>query len=318
MRVFVTGGSGFVGKRLVARLVQEGHSVLALSRSISTDSMLEEFGCTPVRGDLSDISQWEMALLHVDAVIHCAAPVEFWGAWSKFSSGIVDATKTLVAAAAKRGVKRFIHLSSESVLQASQSLVDIDESFAYPQVTSSFYGEAKKQAEEFLLNCTLPLEIIVLRPPFIWGSSCPSLELISQQVKARQFIWIDKGTHPFEAVHVDNLVEAIQCSLSRGKDRNVYFITDQEQTTVRGFFEPLFAHLNLPKIKHSLPSIILRPVATVLESIWRFLSLKTPPPLTRFTLDFVAQPRRYSAIKSRDELGYKPLLSRKQGMMLIT
>jgi uncharacterized protein YbjT (DUF2867 family) len=81
MRVFVTGGSGFVGGHVVERLVRDGHEVVALARSDAAVRAVEALGARAARGDLGAIP--EGALQGVDAVVHCAARAEDWGkrAW---------------------------------------------------------------------------------------------------------------------------------------------------------------------------------------------------------------------------------------------
>jgi nucleoside-diphosphate-sugar epimerase len=117
MKIFVTGGSGFVGKRLIRRLVREQHEVSALARSGSSTSLLEQLGARVIRGTLDDIDEWEAQLEGHDVVIHLAAPSEFWGPWELFYDGITRATKNLLAAAARMNVKRFILVGSEATLQ---------------------------------------------------------------------------------------------------------------------------------------------------------------------------------------------------------
>lgn len=104
MNLFVTGGSGFLGKQLLIRLGKTEHKVAALARSSTSSKIIEDLGATPVKGDLNDIQKWKHHLNGLDALIHCAAPVEFWGPWKKFEHDIVDATVDLVEAAAKQGV----------------------------------------------------------------------------------------------------------------------------------------------------------------------------------------------------------------------
>lgn len=314
MNIFVTGGSGFVGRRLINRLVKDGHAVSALSRTEESDSALIGQGATPVRGDLNNISAWEKALSDVAVVVHCAAPVEFWGPWQKFQLGIVAATRNLVAAAANQHVKRFVHLSSESVLQDDErSLEDIDEAFPFPEKPNSFYGLAKQMAERDLSTSSAPIEIIILRPTFVWGPESPALQQITQHAKAGGFIWVDGGKHPFEAVHVDNLVEAIVAALTRGKDRNVYFVTDGEHSTIREFFSEFFQSVGVPLPRRSLPLQLLKPASAFIEWIWSRFSIARKPPLTRFDLSFVSLPRRYILDKARIDLAYVPQISRAIG-----
>lgn len=313
MNIFVTGGSGFLGKQLLARLRETNHKVLALARSSISARVVEELGATPVIGDLSNIENWKDHLNDVNVVIHCAAPVEFWGPWEKFEEEILSATSNLAVAAAGHGVRRFIYISSESVLQDKEPLLDIDEGHPFPAEPNSYYGKAKMLAEKRLQTTSLPMDIVILRPTFIWGIGSPAFESIKAKATSGQFVWIDQGRNEFEAVHVDNVVAAILSALSNGKNKEVYFITDQERCTVREFFDELFQSMGIAAPARSLPGSIAKLAATTVECLWRAAKLKSNPPLSKFELSFVAMPRRYSPSKAQNELKYCPVISRKSG-----
>lgn len=90
MKIFVTGGSGFVGQHLVRRLSGEGHAVLALARSANAAGLIRAAPGEAVLGDLADLTpggaapRWTSVLNGCDAVIHAAARMEFWGRYRAF------------------------------------------------------------------------------------------------------------------------------------------------------------------------------------------------------------------------------------------
>lgn len=313
MNIFLTGASGFLGKSVLKKLISENHTVLALSRTPESDKLILSSGGIAVRGDLYKIKEFEVLLKDIDVVVHCAAPVEFWGPWEKFENGIVVSTSQLAEACAKKGVRRFIHVSSESVLQDKDSLLDIDETHPYPKEPNSFYGKAKKLAEQFLLSSTFPMEVIVIRPTFIWGPGANALKTIGDKVRSGEFMWIDHGRASFEAVHVENVAEIIHLALTKGKDRSIYFVTDEAPSNVKDFFTSIFQDLGLPRTNKSMPGWVASFAANIIESIWNILRLKSIPPLTRFDLAFVKMPRRYNITKSKVDLGYKPVVTREKG-----
>jgi nucleoside-diphosphate-sugar epimerase len=313
MHIFVTGGSGFVGKRLVARLTREGHHVKALSRSESSDRVLRERGAEPVRGSLEDVSSWESALQGAAAVVHTASPLATWGPWSLFERSIVDATRDLARASIRQNVRRLVYLSSESVLQDRAPLLDVDESFPPARSPNSFYGRAKKLAEGQLAGLASEIEAIVLRPTFIWGEDAPAFATVLAKVADGTFAWIDGGRAAFEAVHVDNVVEAVVDALTRGRPGEAYLIADGEASTFRAFWERVFAAHGVQAPRASVPGWVARPAAAALEATWRLVGAEKAPPLTRFEVAFAAMPRRYSIRKSRAELGFDTVVSRDEG-----
>jgi nucleoside-diphosphate-sugar epimerase len=84
MRVFVTGGSGFIGGALVRRLCRDGHEVRALARSGRAEAQVAAAGAVPVAGDVVDQGPWQEEMRACDAVVHAAAKVADWGAKAEF------------------------------------------------------------------------------------------------------------------------------------------------------------------------------------------------------------------------------------------
>jgi nucleoside-diphosphate-sugar epimerase len=84
MAAFVTGGSGFIGGRLVERLVSEGTAVRALVRSEAAAERVRELGGEPVRGDLGEPASIAAGAQGCDVAFHLAAHLGEWGAWEEF------------------------------------------------------------------------------------------------------------------------------------------------------------------------------------------------------------------------------------------
>lgn len=308
MKIFVTGASGFLGRPLVRHLLRQGHTVGAIYRSESSRAALRDLGVQhQVAGSLGDIARWQQQLAGYDVVIHAAAPIELWGPWALFQSQIVDATQKLLQAAQQQQVRRFVYISSESVWQDTQPLLDIDETLPPAATPNSSYGQAKKLAEQAIQQHSGTIERIILRPAFIWGPDCPALQELIDKARTGQFVWVDQGRAAFSAVHLDNLLPAIAAACQQGRDGGVYAIADAESYSVRSFFTPLLQQAGVALPHLSLPGWLLRPLASTLEQIWRRLRLAGKPPLTRFELAFVSQPRRYRLAAARRELGYRPL-----------
>lgn len=314
MKTFITGGSGFLGQRLIARLKQEGHEVTALSRSPKSDALLRALGATTVRGSLTDIDAWQDTLQGQEVVVHAASPIDVWGDWRDFERDIVQASLDLYRAAARQKVRRFIQISSESVLQGDGPLLDVGEAHPYPAEPNSLYGKAKMQVEQGLLSNIAGTECIILRPTFIWGQGGEQLNKVVDKVKSGQFMWIDHGDVTMEMVHVDNVVECVRLALTHGRSGQVYWVTDGRPMFAREFLGALLRARGVDAPDKSIPGSLARPVAAGVEAVWRLFGLKSVPPLSRFQLDFIALPRRYDLGKSQRELGYEPVRTFEQGL----
>ncbi|GAA3166304.1 NAD(P)-dependent oxidoreductase [Nonomuraea salmonea] len=230
MKVFVTGGSGFAGGVVVRRLIAEGHEVMALARSESSVQRVRAAGAEPVPGDLTDLGQdgspapsWVVKLREGDAVVHVAAHMEFWGPDSLFERANHVPTVALHAASVAAGVRRFVLISAASVSTGSQRRPVVDESTpeGRPNVA---YSRVKLATERALLQASGGnTELVVLRPPFIWGRGMAAINDMAEVAEAGRFAWIDHGRHIADFVHVENLAAATS-SPSRGA-ATVGFIT---------------------------------------------------------------------------------------------
>ncbi len=277
MKIFVTGGSGFVGKRLIRRLLREQHEVSALARSGSSTSLLEQSGARVVRGSLDNIGEWEAQLEGHDIVIHLAAPPQFWGPWELFYEGITLATKNLLMSSARMNLKRFIFISSEAALQDTQPLIDIDETAPYPREPNSYRGKAKQLAEREILDFQSDMHCIILRPSYIWGKGNKGIENVIAKIKSGRFRWINNGRAMIETAHAENVVEAIVLACTKGGNKQIYFVTDDAPGTVRDHFVPVLKARGIEPPNKSIPGALAKPLATVLDFIWKRLKLELAP-----------------------------------------
>lgn len=314
MKIFITGGTGFLGQRIIERIEKNGWEIAGLARSSNSSKKLESLKVSPILGSLENIDDWKGELSGVDVVIHCAAPVEFWGSWEKYQKGIVEPTEKLFEAAEEKGVKRFIFISSESVLQDKKELIEIDESKPYPKSPNSYYGKSKMIAEKFILAQKSNMESIIIRPTFIWGKGVQALNTMIEKIKSGEFMWIDHGKSLFEMVHVDNVAESVVLACIKGEDKNIYFVTDDNTQTVKEFLSKLIQTQGIAPPEKSLPKGIAGVLANIVERVWRVLNIKKNPPITRFDLAFVAMDRKYEITKIKKDLGYKPVVTEKEGL----
>src|ERR1700730_4359233 len=125
---FVTGGSGFVGGRLIERLRADGHAVRALARSEQAAERVRARGGEPVPGDLSDRQALTAGATGCELAFHAAATLGDWGTREECERGNVEGTGNVLAACADAGVRRLVHVGTEAALMAGQPLIQVDES----------------------------------------------------------------------------------------------------------------------------------------------------------------------------------------------
>jgi nucleoside-diphosphate-sugar epimerase len=313
---FVTGGSGFIGGRLVERLVGEGKPVRALARSEESARRVEELGAEAVRGDLGDRASLAAAAAGAQTAFHLAAHLGEWGPWEDFERGNVDGTRNALAACAEAGVRRFVHCGTEAALMAGEPLVGVDETTPLRPDSRAPYPATKARAELAVREANREgFETVALRPRFVWGKGDTTLmpELI-ETIEKGQFAWIGGGRNVTDTTHVDNVAEGLILAAERGRPGESYFVTDGEPVVFREFVTAMLRTYGVEPPDRSLPAWTAAPMARVAEAAWKFLPLPGEPPMSTFRSWLLTQECTIDISKARDQLGYAPIVSHEQGL----
>ncbi|MFJ7241038.1 NAD-dependent epimerase/dehydratase family protein [Streptomyces olivaceus] len=240
-RVFVTGGSGFIGQVLVRRLLGAGHSAGVLVRSEASAAKIKALGGEPVRGELTDPLTWRDELTGRDVVFYLAAETDVTADRARHELVTVRGTRAAVEAARYAGVPRFIHCGSEAALLAGAPLVDIDETAPLRPDSEAAYSATKAVAEKIVLDANAPdFATVSIRPRFVWGPGSFLVEGLAAAAMAGQFAWIDGGRHTTDVTFVENAVEGLVLGWQRGRPGQAYFVTDRHRVTLRDFLETQF------------------------------------------------------------------------------
>jgi NADH dehydrogenase len=120
VKVLVTGGTGFVGPKIVHALRARGHEVRALVRQPQKAKTLQAWGCELAGGDMTEPSSLERAVQGCDAVVHLVAIIQ--GPPSAFRQIMEQGTRELAAAAERTGVGRFVLMSALGTNEANREL----------------------------------------------------------------------------------------------------------------------------------------------------------------------------------------------------
>lgn len=314
MRIFITGASGFVGGAAARYFVGKGHDVRAMSRSEKSGAIINALHATPVRCDLESVTPASIG--NAEAVVHCAAFVEQWGpkdAWKRFN---VDGTARMLAAAKAAGVKRFIHISTESVLWKGQSLNNVDETYPLALNSPYPYSWTKAQAEVLVQKANTPdFQTIILRPRFIWGPGDTTLlPLIEHMAKTGGWMWVNHGKAQTSTTHIANLVHAIDLALTQGKGGEAYFILDDGVRSMHEMISGMAASRGITLPEKSISGGMADFIGSTCEFVWGTFGLKSDPPLTRFSAMIMSRNSVLNDAKARREMGYAPVISVEDGL----
>ncbi len=306
--IFVTGASGFIGGAICKHLVKQGYSIKAMARSKKSIDKVTALGALASHCDLQSIS--EKDLTDCSIIIYSAAHVAPWGTLSQYWKTNVEGTQHLLTIAKKAGVKRFIHISSEATVFHAKPMKNIDENESYALNSRFPYCRTKALSEKAVLEASDPknnFTTIALRPRLVWGPGDQNIvPTIVNSINRGLFFWVDRGEHTTTTTHIDNLVHAVDCALTKGNTGQAYFVTDDNQVTFKEFITTQLLQQKITAPNKSLPSWLLRPLSSFTNWLWNFFHLKSTPPLPHFGVYILSYDCKINIQNARKELGYEP------------
>jgi 2-alkyl-3-oxoalkanoate reductase len=322
MKVLVTGGGGFLGKRIIHFLLKKGIEVTNFSRQNYPE--LEALGVTSISGNLYNKAAVSSAVKGCDVVFHVAAKVGLHGVYQDFYDTNVLGTKNIVESCLSHGIKKLIFTSSPSVVFDGADHNGIDESTPYSSQFYSHYQATKAEAEQYVLNANSDqLAVVSLRPHLIWGPEDPHfLPRLADSAKAGKLKIIGKGDNLVDTVYIDNAVKAHliameKLSIGSPISGKVYFITNQEPWPIKKLINQILTSAGQPPINSHIPVTIAYLIGFILEKIYLTLRLKGEPRLTRLITRQLSKAHWYDATKAKKELGYYPEISMVEGFEIL-
>jgi nucleoside-diphosphate-sugar epimerase len=316
--VLVTGGTGFLGRRIVERLLAQGRPVSVSGRRPAPD--LEARGVRFIRAALEEPAQVAEACRGMECVYHVAARVGVWGRRADFERANVGGTRAVVDGCREHGVRRLVHTSTPSVVYNGRDLAGADESLPLTTGCPSPYPTTKARAEAAVLAANGPgLRTVALRPHLIWGPGDPHLvPRILAQARAGRLRIVGDGRNRVDMVHVENAADAhVAAERAIAGDGaacgRAYFITNGEPVVLWDWVNALLAALGEEPVRRRVPLGAARAVGAACELAWGILPVPGEPPMTRFIADELAKDHWFSIAAARRDLGYSPRISMAEG-----
>ena len=241
MRVFLTGGTGFLGGRLAAALRSRGDEVVALVRSPERAGLLRELGCELVEGDLDSEAAIRTGVDGCDAVVHGAAEYRIGipkSARPRMEAVNVGGTERVLDAAIEAGVPRIVHVSTTNVFGNTRGKV-VEDTYERPEGEFvSAYDETKYRAHRAAQDrIARGAPVLIAAPGVLYGpgdtSQLGQQFRLAAQGKLRYMAFPELG---FAAVYVDDAADGILRVLDRGRIGETYVLGGQ-RTTMREAIE---------------------------------------------------------------------------------
>jgi nucleoside-diphosphate-sugar epimerase len=130
-RLFLTGGSGYVGRNLFRHFIAKGFEVVALARSERSLQVVKALGALPFAGDLLDAGLVE-GMKGCQTLINAAADTDHGRGNAQQYRTNLDGTRNVFQSARTAGISRAVHISTESVLLDGKPLIDATEDHPFP------------------------------------------------------------------------------------------------------------------------------------------------------------------------------------------
>jgi dihydroflavonol-4-reductase len=297
--VFVTGGNGFVGSVVVARLIAAGWTVRCLLRPTSDTTRIKDLSWQRIEGDVRDPESLRRGMNGCSAVIHLAS----LSSWNDIHSPLMDevvvtGTQNLLAAAEALGRPRVVFVSSIVAINGSEKPCVFDESAPWTLRDSSLsYSRCKRAAEALCRDAAgRGLPVVIVNPSEVYGPNDTALVTAGNLVdfwKSNPVLVCHGGTG---VVHVEDVAEGVVRALDRGRPGERYILSG-ENLTVLELAELTLDLLGLRKRIVRAPNWLLRPVAR-LGSL-----LRIPLPLNPNVIPYATRYWFVSSGKAQKELG---------------
>jgi nucleoside-diphosphate-sugar epimerase len=317
MRILVTGATGFVGSQLVPSLVSRGDAIRALVRKTSRLEDLRHPRVELCYGDVTDPDSLRNAVQGIEAVIHCASVVGESGNREEFLRVNVEGTRNLLEACRGLPLKRFVHISSLSVITGYKDHEGTKEEAPY-RPTGENYADTKIEAEKLVLEYGRrhQIPVTILRPGFIFGPGDRLfLPTVIKNLREGKVKLIDQGKKLLNLTHVGNLIEAIDRALTQDEAvGEIFNITDGEKVSKRQFFFAVADLMGIPRPAKSIPFPVAWILCAVVTALYKILRIRKLPPISRMKLRFAGQNQWFDISKSERLLGYRHKIRFEEGL----
>jgi len=313
--ILVTGGTGFIGKKLVKRLLEKGHKVRVLThRKINENevSSLPKGNIEFYSGDISNPNDVENACNGVSIVYHLAAATK--GNWLYHLDSTVSGTKNILDACVRNKVKHLVYVSTIGVLNATKYPEHeiINEDFPYEENPEKrgFYSESKLKAEQIVLQYKDNLSISVIRPGLVYGPGRDLISLFGKKLSKRLVLIQGKNNNIIPLVYVENLVDALILA-AESKETGIYNAVDDDRITVREFIKSYKKITAENFFTIQLGSIFFKPIFWLAD---RALSIIQGNSSLMYKINVISRTAVHSTEGIKNRLGWNPQISFEKGM----
>lgn len=313
MKILVTGGTGFIGSRLVERLVRQEHQVCCVAKDRLNSVFLESIKVELVLGDLNDGMNLDEIVEGAECIYHLAGMTRARSNREYYEGNYLATKKFInICARSSKNLKRFVYVSSQAAAGPSRNGKPLTEDAPCRPV--SHYGRSKMLAEKEVLRYRDKLPITIVRPSAVYGPRDRDMYQYILLVKKHLQPLVGLGTKWLNLIYVDDLVSGL---LLAGEHPNAedetFFIGSETSYATAEIGKTIAAILNLKPIRIHIPHLAVFSVGAIGEGIAR---------LTGKQIFFNIQKAKesvqpgwiFSVQKAKSRLGFSQRVSLLEGM----
>jgi nucleoside-diphosphate-sugar epimerase len=309
VKVFVTGGTGFIGGTVVRQLRDRGDEVVCLVRSPDKGKPLADRGCSLVSGDLGDTEALRRGMEGCDGVIHAAAMYEVGIPESQHAAmyeANVRGTENVLRAAREAKVPKVVYVSTCGVFGNTHGKV-VDEAYEHPEGEfTSYYEETKLEAHKIAKRMMAEegLPGVIVQPGGVYGPGDTSqVADLLEQFFAGKLPLLPFPELGVCMTHVDDIAAGILLALDKGKTGEIYVISGPV-TTMREAIETVADASGRKAPKHAMPTIVLKAMTPIGPLVGKLMG--QPPNLRELISSADGVTFWASHEKASRDLGYSP------------
>lgn len=303
MRVFVTGGTGFIGTNLVRLLVQEGYAVRSLVRPTSRLDNLQGLEVELVKGDLND-PDLDQQMVGCQVLFHVAAHYSLWQADREalYRHNVLG-TRNVLSAARRAGIERTVYTSSVAAIGVGANGAIVNETHQSPlDELVGHYKKSKFLAEQEAMRAAQAgQEVVVVNPSSPIGpwdiKPTPTGDIILRFLRRQMPFYLNTGLN---FIDVRDVARGHLLALERGRAGERYIIAHQN-LTLKALLDQLADLTDLSAPQRTVPGWLPLSAAWIDEQILAPLGKLPSIPLDGVRM--AKQPMYYDASKAVRELG---------------
>lgn len=311
--VLITGGTGFLGSGIAARLVERGDNVRVMAHEGGNSPLPKDLRLEIVTGDIRDAGFVLQAVRGTETVIHTVSNFRKAGSDAQEAYAVnVEGTLNVLAACREYPVRRLVHCSTIGVHGSVREIPANEET---PFNPGDLYQKTKLQAEQavwdFYRETGMPTTVV--RPISMFGPGDRRMLKLFRMIQRGVFFMVGDGSALFQPAYIDDVIGGFLLAMDHEAAKGETFIIGgEEYVPLRVLVDMIAAELGVRSSYRQVPLAPVVALAALVERIFAPLGLE--PPLHRRRVSFFQNNRAFSVAKARRLLGYQPQVPLREGI----